>query len=205
MEEGSIRRTKRTSVIEGKMGEDKIDKMHCPKCGKENSEDARFCMHCGRDFSEHKVEFSPKIEVSPAISSTVHVGEEANKYCFICSKEAVAFCPKCLRKVCDYHYEANRTMCTICAIESLEARIIDLDERFVLLFFEEIAKFCDNKGINASKIVDKMKNGDIEGFEEELEKAGFSFKSDTVENLKYNEDEAIKIKHELECKLKFQR
>ena len=42
--------------------------MYCPKCGKENQEDARFCMHCGADLSEYKVEISPKIEVAPKIS-----------------------------------------------------------------------------------------------------------------------------------------
>ena len=42
--------------------------MHCPKCGKENPEGSRFCMHCGADLSEYKVELSPKIDVSPKIS-----------------------------------------------------------------------------------------------------------------------------------------
>ena len=42
--------------------------MYCPKCGKENPEDARFCMHCGADLSGYKVEVSPKIDVSPKIS-----------------------------------------------------------------------------------------------------------------------------------------
>lgn len=42
--------------------------MYCQKCGKEISEDARFCMHCGADLSEYTVENSPKIEVSPKIS-----------------------------------------------------------------------------------------------------------------------------------------
>ena len=42
--------------------------MYCPKCGKENPEGARFCMHCGADLSGYKVEISPKIEVSPKIS-----------------------------------------------------------------------------------------------------------------------------------------
>jgi len=42
--------------------------MYCPKCGKENLEDAKFCMHCGADLSEYKVEVAPKIEVSPKIS-----------------------------------------------------------------------------------------------------------------------------------------
>ena len=41
--------------------------MHCPRCGKENPEDANFCMHCGADLREYKVEISPKIEVSPKI------------------------------------------------------------------------------------------------------------------------------------------
>jgi len=41
--------------------------MHCPRCGKENPEGANFCMHCGADLREYKVEISPKIEVSPKI------------------------------------------------------------------------------------------------------------------------------------------
>ena len=43
--------------------------MHCPRCGKENPEDANFCMHCGADLREYKVEISPKIEVSPKVSA----------------------------------------------------------------------------------------------------------------------------------------
>jgi hypothetical protein len=42
--------------------------MYCSKCGEENIEGARFCMHCGADLSGYKVEISPKIEVSPKIS-----------------------------------------------------------------------------------------------------------------------------------------
>lgn len=42
--------------------------MYCPKCGKENLEDARFCMHCGADLSGYKVEISPNISVSPYIT-----------------------------------------------------------------------------------------------------------------------------------------
>ena len=42
--------------------------MYCSKCGKENLEGARFCMHCGADLSGYKMEISPKIEVSPKIS-----------------------------------------------------------------------------------------------------------------------------------------
>jgi RNA polymerase subunit RPABC4/transcription elongation factor Spt4 len=38
--------------------------MYCPKCGEENPEDARFCMHCGADLSGYKMEISPKISVS---------------------------------------------------------------------------------------------------------------------------------------------
>ena len=41
--------------------------MHCPRCGKENPECSNFCMHCGADLREYKVEISPKIEVSPKI------------------------------------------------------------------------------------------------------------------------------------------
>ena len=41
--------------------------MYCPRCGKENPKGARFCMHCGADLREYKVEISPKIEVSPKI------------------------------------------------------------------------------------------------------------------------------------------
>ena len=39
-------------------------KMYCPKCGEENQEGAKFCMHCGADLSGYKVEISPKISVS---------------------------------------------------------------------------------------------------------------------------------------------
>ena len=38
--------------------------MYCPKCGEENQEGAKFCMHCGADLSGYKVEISPKISVS---------------------------------------------------------------------------------------------------------------------------------------------
>lgn len=30
--------------------------MYCPKCGKENPENARFCMHCGEDLQRVKIE-----------------------------------------------------------------------------------------------------------------------------------------------------
>ena len=43
--------------------------MYCPKCGKENLEGARFCMHCGADLSGYNVEFSPNINVSPKVSA----------------------------------------------------------------------------------------------------------------------------------------
>jgi len=43
--------------------------MHCPRCGKENPEGSNFCMHCGADLREYKVEISPKIEVSPKVSA----------------------------------------------------------------------------------------------------------------------------------------
>lgn len=57
------------------------DKMFCSKCGKENPGDARFCMHCGADLSEYKVEISPKIEVSPKISVSAKAeGGVALKY-----------------------------------------------------------------------------------------------------------------------------
>ena len=52
----------------GMLFEKGMIKMYCPKCGKENPEDARFCMHCGADLSRHNVEISPKIVVSPKIS-----------------------------------------------------------------------------------------------------------------------------------------
>ena len=45
--------------------------MYCPKCGKENPEDARFCMHCGTNLEKAKVEISPKINVSPEIKVSV--------------------------------------------------------------------------------------------------------------------------------------
>ena len=42
--------------------------MYCPKCGKENLNGSRFCMHCGADLSGYKVEISPNISVSPYIT-----------------------------------------------------------------------------------------------------------------------------------------
>lgn len=42
--------------------------MYCQKCGKENPEGAKFCMHCVADLSGYKVEVAPKIKVSPKIS-----------------------------------------------------------------------------------------------------------------------------------------
>jgi len=46
-----------------------VIKMYCPKCGKEIPEGSRFCMHCGADLSEYKVEVSPNINVSPKVSA----------------------------------------------------------------------------------------------------------------------------------------
>jgi hypothetical protein len=44
--------------------EKEVRKMYCQKCGKENPEGAKFCMHCGADLSGYKVEISPKISVT---------------------------------------------------------------------------------------------------------------------------------------------
>jgi len=44
--------------------------MHCPRCRKENPEDANFCMHCGAkliDYITKSIEIAPKIDVSPKI------------------------------------------------------------------------------------------------------------------------------------------
>ena len=49
--------------------------MHCPRCGKENPEDANFCMHCGADLREYKVkvEISPKVEIKPKIHAEAKI------------------------------------------------------------------------------------------------------------------------------------
>ena len=79
--------------------------MYCPKCGKENSEDARFCMHCGADFGEMKVEISPKIVVSPTMKVKTSTGK-TEPMCGICGEaKAVVTCPKCGRMVCNCHFE----------------------------------------------------------------------------------------------------
>ena len=88
--------------------------MYCPKCGKENPEGARFCMHCGSDFSGYKAEISPKIEVSPKISVSAkaegvpypkwkpkvekHVkikGENLPVYYRFAEFDGKPFCPQC--------------------------------------------------------------------------------------------------------------
>jgi adenine-specific DNA methylase len=97
--------------------------MYCPKCGKENPEDAKFCMHCGVDLREYKVEISPKIDVSPnievkpTISPIIQVPpshrnlsfgetEGSVRTCDICGeRKAVVTCKMCGRKVCNYHFE----------------------------------------------------------------------------------------------------
>lgn len=56
--------------------------MYCQKCGKENPEDARFCMDCGADLSGYKVEISPKISVSAKAESglTLKWRQKPEKY-----------------------------------------------------------------------------------------------------------------------------
>lgn len=77
----------------------------CSKCGNENPEDARFCMHCGADLGEMKVEISPKIEVCPSIKVKTSTGK-TEPMCGICGEaKAVVTCQKCGRKVCNYHFE----------------------------------------------------------------------------------------------------
>lgn len=53
----------------GKGRHGRSSKMYCPNCGKEIPERSRFCMSRGADLSGYKVEFSPKIEVSPKVSA----------------------------------------------------------------------------------------------------------------------------------------
>ena len=79
--------------------------MYCPNCGKGNPESARFCMHCGADLGEMKVEISPKIEVCPSIKVKTSTGK-TEPMCGICGEaKAVVTCPKCGRMVCNYHFE----------------------------------------------------------------------------------------------------
>jgi RecJ-like exonuclease len=79
--------------------------MYCPECGKENQDDARFCMHCGADLSECKVQISPKIVVSPTMKVKTST-EKTEPMCAFCGEvKAVVICPKCGRMVCNYHFE----------------------------------------------------------------------------------------------------
>jgi hypothetical protein len=96
----------------------------CPKCGKENPEGSRFCMHCGADLGGYKVEISPKIDVSPSIKVTPTYREPTiSSKCAICNeREAVVTCKQCGRKVCNYHFEERwgGGNCTRCAIALCE-------------------------------------------------------------------------------------
>jgi hypothetical protein len=90
--------------------------MYCPKCGKENPEGARFCMHCGADLSECKVEISPNINVSPKIEVKTST-EKKEGMCAICGeKRAVVKCEECGRRVCNYHFEDEYRRCSLCAL-----------------------------------------------------------------------------------------
>ena len=84
--------------------------MYCPKCGKENPEGARFCMHCGADLSEYKVEISPNIVVSPKIETKFDILKEkvvcksvTLPQCFICGRKALTKCSECGEEVCHFH------------------------------------------------------------------------------------------------------
>jgi hypothetical protein len=92
--------------------------MYCPKCGNENSEGARFCMHCGVDLSGYKVEISPRINVAPKIE----VRTSAEKIgCDICGeRKAVVTCSECGRTVCNFHFENETKCCTLCTISHFE-------------------------------------------------------------------------------------
>lgn len=91
----------------------------CPKCGKENPEDARFCMHCGVYLSGYKVEISPKIDVSPKIEVRTNA-EKAG--CDICGeRKAIVTCRECGKTVCNFHFENETKCCTLCTISHFES------------------------------------------------------------------------------------
>ena len=101
--------------------------MYCPKCGKENPEGARFCMHCGADLSGYKVEISPKIDVSPKIS--VSAKAEGYPRCPNCGnvltdRNKLFSCQICGKKVCDmcgFHYNGLK-LCERCKTKKEEER-----------------------------------------------------------------------------------
>ena len=100
--------------------------MYCPKCGKEIPEGSRFCMHCGADLSGYKVEVSPKIDVSPKIE----VRTNAEKIgCDICGeRKAIVTCKECGRTVCNFHFEGEVKMCTLCAISHFEGIVRECEK-----------------------------------------------------------------------------
>ena len=99
--------------------------MYCPKCGKENQDGSRFCMHCGADLSGYKAESSPKIEVSPKIS--VSAKAEGYPRCPNCGnvltdRNKLFSCQSCGKKVCDtcviYYHDLK--LCKTCKIKKEE-------------------------------------------------------------------------------------
>jgi hypothetical protein len=122
----------------------------CPKCGKENPEGARFCMHCGADLSGYKVEISPKIDVGPKIEVKPGILAKpitpSAETCALCeTRRATVTCKQCGRKVCNYHYEDYWGTCTKCAIAELENRAA------FLRVYNEDASELDHKIENLKK------------------------------------------------------
>lgn len=138
--------------------------MYCPKCGKENSEDAKFCMHCGADLSEYKVEISPKIEVSPKIDVSLDI-EKLRDLKIPDKEEAIVEIVK----------EFNETLRTIGIPASFDSeKSLDLTP-----FQKEVAKTVEDK---VDEVLDKFKKptgdpttyirlGTFEGYLENYEKA----------------------------------
>jgi len=66
-----------------------VIKMYCPKCGKENPEGARFCMHCGADLRRYRIEnieeklreSYPEEEVQKFVNSIRIVMNIRSNYC----------------------------------------------------------------------------------------------------------------------------
>jgi len=142
--------------------------MYCPKCGKENPEDARFCMYCGADLSGYKVEISPRIEVKPTISPTIQMPpshkslnfREASdlRTCDICGeRKAVVTCKECGRRVCNYHFESRWKSCTLCAIAEREAtaEYFEIDARYqspdIAKHSRNLAKECFKEAKNSKE------------------------------------------------------
>ena len=118
----------------------------CPECGKENKEDAKFCVGCGKSFEEKEVENSEDIK------------EETNtKKCSSCNSEIPEnskFCVVCGETQSDATEEPVSS-------KNIDEEVVEtkVDEIPIKLVIQEI--ILDEEGLNfdTARVIEGLKDG----------------------------------------------